>query len=411
MQLGRHVAGVTFALGLVACSHPGPDQNVHGTDAPDAGGSDIGVDAGSNTTPFSVVGVPLAGCFNTHTVTTVIGGQSFALNVDTGSSSLGVAASNCAQCTNVTPLYTPGATATDLHETVSSQFDTGELGWSGEGYEDTVAIGGLGVPVDFAAIAMQTSYFFDPNNCPTQNGDVPANYEGIIGFGPEGLLIAGTTQYQGALAKSGAPDVFALDFCNTGGELWLGGYDPSVLTGPMQYTDMDSQGLYSVDWTELTIGSGAPIAMTAPTAMLDSGGAPIIVPDAAFNTIASTLEADPNVASTLGATWFSATANAFANCVTLTSTPAQIDALLPPLEFTFGATNPIQVTLQATESYLLYYYVSPTQVTYCQNVIDGQATYGGNFYYLGQTLMNDHVVVHDRANHRVGFAPTSRCGT
>ncbi len=356
--------------------------------------------------------VPLSGCVNAHTMpVTIGGGQLFPLNFDTGSSSMGVASSTCASCP-VTPLYQPGSFAVDQHATATSKYDTGELGWSGEIYRDDVAMGGASVAVDFAAITSQTSYFIANSTCDTPTGTVASPYTGIVGFGPSGLLLAGTTSYVGQLVGSGAiADAFAVQLCHVGGTLWLGGYDATMTTGALQTVELTQSSLYTLPWRDAIVGA-TDVALPSPAsyADVDSGGAEIAVPAGPFASIAAALEADPNVQSLLGPSWFSSTVAAYTNCVLLSKTPAELDALLPPLVLRLGNAHPVEVSLTATQSYLMQYvYNSPTSVSYCQSIINGTPDYGDQFYYLGQSLMLGHVLLYDRAHGQFGIAPGVAC--
>ncbi|MEO6954372.1 MAG: pepsin-like aspartic protease, partial [Polyangia bacterium] len=373
--------------------------------APDGGaldGSVPGADGGA------VAEVVLGGCYSAHTMPVTFGAsQTFQLNVDTGSASLGVAETACASCTTagVTPLYAPGAGATDLMKPVSSKFDTGELGWSGEAYRDVATIGGLAASVDLAAITDQTQYFFDAF-CDAKAGSVHSPYQGIIGFAPDTYLVPGTTSWMTALAATKTvPDVFALSLCHVGGRMWLGGYDEGALAAPVAWVPMNQQSGYRVAWRGVGIGAKTVAFPVGTLGFTDSGGPGMIVPDASFAQVASALAADASIQSVFGATFFSSTATGFENCVTLADSPASLDAKLPTLDLQLGpADAPVEVKLGATHSYLTYTYLGGDQVTYCQGLIAGGTSYG-NLFYIGQSVMLDRVVVHDRANARMGFAP------
>src|SRR5580692_6328859 len=78
---------------------------------PDTGGLDTSsTEAASEAAaPTNVVAVPLTGCIPSYMANVSIGtpAQSFALILDTGSTTLAVASSTCADC-GVSPVYTPG---------------------------------------------------------------------------------------------------------------------------------------------------------------------------------------------------------------------------------------------------------------------------------------------------------------
>src|SRR4051794_4075631 len=67
-----------------------------------------------------------------------INGVNFALDIDTGSASAGIAAATCTGCP-VSPLYTPGTGAVDTHMTAMTQYADGS-GWSGEVITDKVGL-------------------------------------------------------------------------------------------------------------------------------------------------------------------------------------------------------------------------------------------------------------------------------
>jgi hypothetical protein len=407
----------TTALALVAllagCSSSSATEESSKGSLSDAGEPDSAADAGTDA---GVVTVPLRGCLNAHLVDVTIEGQTFTLTIDTGSASLAVAAQGCdAGCTGVSPLFSPGASATDLHETVASEYGTGDHGWSGEGYSDVVGVGGISTRVSFAAI-QSANQFFVQSMCGTPTGSVDAAYQGIIGFGPDANLAKGTTSYFNSAASSGEiADAFAMELCNNGGTLWLGGYDPSTVVSPIQYTPMTQNSLYAVSWESTSVGtksSSSPIAMPASAAesLIDSGGEELDVPDAAFSAITSALEADANVASVLGPTWFSATTGPFSNCVLSALTPAQIDAVFPPL--VLHLAGGVDVTLNATESYLAVFYDGAGHTSYCQSLLDSTSTgLGDTLTFLGQSIMRGHVALFDPANHRFGIARGPACGS
>jgi hypothetical protein len=411
------VGASLVALLIAGCSSKSivdASAPVDGGDA-DAGALDGAADVDAGFMDAGVVAVPLRGCLNSPLVDVTIGGQTFTLSMDTGSSTLAVAAQGCSGCTGVSPLYAPSTNATDLHETVSSEYGTGNNGWSGEGYSDIVRVNGISTRVSFSAIQSSDNFFF-ATTCPTPTGTDDASYQGIIGFGPDAILVKGTTSYFNSAASAGAiADTFAVELCNNGGTLWLGGYDPMAVASPVQYTPMTQKSLYAVSWEATSVGtssSASPIVMPASAAesLIDSGGEELDVPDAAFTAITSALEADASVSSILGPKWFSTTTPQFSNCLTPGLTPAQIDAALPPLIMHLAAG--VDVTLNATESYLAVLYDGAGNTSYCQALLDSTSTgLGDTLTYLGQSIMRGHVAVFDPANHRLGIARGPACGS
>ena len=86
-----------------------------------------------------------------------IGSQTFALDVDTGSTTIGVAGASCTACTGISPLYTPGSAAMDGMRTAKTQYGDGST-WAGEVFSDMVALGTVApaVGVGFVTITNQS---------------------------------------------------------------------------------------------------------------------------------------------------------------------------------------------------------------------------------------------------------------
>src|SRR5580704_2514457 len=69
-----------------------------------------------------------------------VGSQSFVMDLDTGSTSTGIAGTGCSTCQNVSPEYTPTGSAVDQHMTATTEYADG-TGWMGEIYQDTIGLG------------------------------------------------------------------------------------------------------------------------------------------------------------------------------------------------------------------------------------------------------------------------------
>jgi hypothetical protein len=397
-----------------------------GADAmvPTDAAADVTADAGTFTK------VALSGCSPDYTMNVTLGGsQQFSLILDTATTTLGVAAQGCTSCSSdgVTALYTPGSGAVDQHAQVTAVYDVGEIGWTGEVYQDTVSVGGLATRPKFSAIQTDIGHFFAAGACDTPSGIVPSRNQGIIGFASDDVLLPGTTSYFDGLVNDGlVPDVFAINLCHTGGTLWLGGYDPKATTAAPQYTPMTEQHGYNVMLAEVDVAGGdagvnVQIPMAQQVALNDSGGPAIILPDSVFLALTNAISQNPSFQAWFGAlSWSFATSSPplGGNCIDLTQTPAQIDAALPGLTLKLGTTNPIDVQLTATQAYLHPIYRSGGYI-YCQDMFDFSSVEGpdagpdagpiGDRPDLGESVMRGHVVIFDRANHRIGIAPANPC--
>ncbi len=403
---------------MVACAAGGSDDPFSTEDAgglkidlpdalpaTDAGGGQA-ADATDPPPAAAVTAVPLYSCVpSEYTASVTIGGsQVFQLALDTGSTTLGVASSSCSTC-DVTPEYTPGATATDDHQTGSSQYGTGS--WSGEIYEDTVAVGPTpGAPVQFVAIDTQ-SQFFEPVTCDSKVGSM----QGILGFGPSAAAVSGTDAFFDQLvATSHVANVFATELCDTGGTLWLGGYDPTFTTAAPQYTPLAaslvSTYYYAVDLESITV-AGTSVPVSTPEfadSVVDTGTSIFILPTSAFTPLTAAITATPAFEQIFGAgqsAWFSNPDN----CISLTQTKAELDAMLPPLTLVFGSGPSISVQASATESYLEAY-----EGLWCPSIYSMAP--GPDFplaAILGSPVLRSNIVIFDRANQRIGFAPHTAC--
>jgi hypothetical protein len=369
------------ALGFAACGHSSNGGPPDGAPPP-------------SDASFAVQHVPLTGCGYSYTGVFHIGAADFRLQVDSGSHLLGVAAQGCDTCTadGVAPLYMPGATAVDQHQTQSESYANGALGWSGELYKDTVAAGTLPpIALELTAITTEKN-FFAQGLC----GDP----QGIIGLdaalNPQGA----PTNFLHELAAAGATDEFAIHYCLGQGDLWLDGYDPTATAGDPMWTQMQQNAAYSVSVSDIAAdgtSAGVPPAMLG-RGVIDSGGPNLLLPHLAFAALANRIGSSPAFQAKFGdASWFG---TAF-HCATLSETRAELDAELPKLTVKIG-TPAISIDLPATASYLQTF-ATNNGLMYCQ------AMYASNFTDLGNTLMRAGIVIHDRAHGRLGFAAAPSC--
>lgn len=402
------------AIGCGGSSNAGGSSSAQqgSGDAGDQANGDAGGGSGDGGLPEAApVGtvpyvVPLTACEQTlaYTASIILGGtQTFDVLVDTGSTTLAVADATCSGC-NVKTKYTPGSTAVDKMTTASSQYGSGS--WSGKVYEDGVQAPASPVaPVDFASITKQTS-FFQPLTCPNKSG----SYQGILGLGPTAAAVKGTNGFFDQLVSQlQVPNVFAVQLCDNGGTLWLGGFDAAATTGAPVYTP-EIAGIdtyyYAIDFESITLaGNSIPVATAQyKDAVVDTGTSIFVLPTSAVNAIANAVSADAGFTAAfgnLGASWFSNPAN----CAPTQKTKAELDASLPPLDLVFGSTNPVTVKAPATESYLV-----PIGGQWCPGIyaMDPSASFP-LASILGSPVLRSSVVVFDRQKKQIGFAPHAGC--
>ncbi len=400
-----------------------PDAGGH-----DAGGQDASLhDAASPEADAppgapTLLAVPLSACGDlSYQGTVTIGGsQQFQMSIDTGSTTMAVAASACTNC-GVTPEYTPGPGATDTMQPVTAGYGAGNFGWDGTIYLDGVSLGAEpATPLDFAAITTQMM-FFEGAVC--KNAPMPGQ-QGILGLAPAASAATGTQGYfdQFLVTYPNVPNVFATELCPTEGTLWLGGYDATHTTAAPQYTplfaDGETAGYYTVALTSIQVeGTTIPVASaTYPTSFVDTGTTALILLTPTFNSLVQALSANAAVQQILGAgsgdaganamTFFtSAAGGSLGECLTLAQSAADLDAMLPPMTLVFGSSPAISVQAAATESYLFQY--GTQWCSTLESLAPGDL--GPLAATVGAAVLRSSVVIFDRGNQRMGFAPHTAC--
>jgi hypothetical protein len=362
-----------------------------------------------------VVAVPLTGCALVgYSAQVKIGGSmTFAMSIDTGSTTMGIAAESCSNC-DVSPEYTPGATAADTGMQTSSQYGSGA--WSGEVYEDTVEIipEMPAVPLYFAAIERQ-EHFFLGSNCAGGSGDTS---QGILGMGPIYLDTIGTNPtdayFPELVVTASLPNVFAVQLCNLNGTMWLGGFDASRLTAPPQYTPIvplnsTTQPFYAVNLVDVGLDGVSLGATDYGPSVVDTGTYGFLMPADAYQNLVTTVTASPGGAQVFGSGKLTSSFFSMGNCLTPMSgmTAEQIDAALPVLSMTFPTAEggSFIVQMPATESYLI-----PVGTGAQACYVAGAASSGMEGQtIIGASTQSSHMTIFDPAHNQVGFAPATGC--
>ena len=379
-----------LAAGAAGCGgddgNGGPDGGSHG---------DGGSQPDASLEGVTVVPLVSLGGFS-YTAKINFGAQSFASIVDTGSSSTGIAAATCTTC-GVSPAYTPGASAVDKHKTAESHFGDGST-WTGEIFEDSAAIGtGPQVKLDFAAISSDGGFF--------NRGA----YAGIIGLGPDALLIAGTSSYISAAVGGGLKGQLAFELCPDAGTMWLGGFDASHAAAAPAFTPLSTSpffgAYYPVNVAGVSIDgadTGITQAQMGPT-IVDTGTSITFMPKPVINTLIAKISATSGYKAAFGTQ-----ALTDGGCVSTSMTAAQIDASLPKFAISFPKTTggtgaPIE--LPATQSYL-----AQQGGGFCFTISDASQLFqGATASLIGDTMLTGMITVIDVSKKQVGFAVQTGC--
>jgi hypothetical protein len=204
-------------------------------------------------------------------------------------------------------------------------------------------------------------------------------------------------------------NVFATELCDSGGTLWLGGYDETHVTGPVQYVPMNTTSPnfmygYVIDLAQIVV-AGSTVSVAAGSysdALVDTGTSDFVLNADAFDAVTAAIAKDPAFQGLISASpsWFDNI-----DCVSITQTKAELDAMLPTMTLVFDANPPVSVEAVATESYLF-----SQSGAWCPALLS--ASSDSDFPWaaiLGSPVLKSSVTVVDREHSRVGFAPHAPC--
>jgi hypothetical protein len=402
MSTTRSIAsffGTTLLAAALAGGCGGNNTGNGGPDAPNGPGTpDANTNPDGPVSPAGYSTIPLqsgGGFFYTAPLT--IGSQTFQVDVDTGSTTTGIATMGCASnCGGVSPLYSH-AGGTDTHHTAQTQYADGS-GWSGEVWSDSIGLthGSPSVAVKFVGINSESSFFDNNGNA----------YQGILGLGPDPLLENYTTSYPTAAEAAGMTAIISFEMCSSRGTMWLGGFDDTK-ADPIQFVPMlpvnQNNPFYAVDLTDIALG-GTSLGFGSSTyqqPIVDTGTSLEYLPTNAFNALVSKVNGNSGFKALFPNQSVSDPSNPpNYGCVKAGTgvTDAQVDAMLPSISYKFGSTT---VTAPATKSYLQNFGGG----MYCFGIANG----GNQGSLLGDTFMQAFVTVFDVKNGQMGFGLDKGC--
>jgi hypothetical protein len=324
-----------------------------------------------------------------YSIPFTIGGSVYRLLLDTGSSNMAIATTQCTSgCAGVSPLYSGYLTATQ----VSSYYASGSF--LGNLASVLMVLGSLTLPaVPFIGITQANGFF----SCQgTAN-----HYEGIVGLGYDALESPGTTPFFDTLVNQGVPPVFAVQLCSQGGNAWFGGVDTSYTAGAFSYTPITHPSYYEVGVSGFNVGGQAVSATSTAPWILDTG--------TSYLVMASQTDYDALVNQMIAAGF-----------VTMSQQLQQVfwsgqDGVLSSdmtvdwnyrVEVVFANSVAVQIPVA---NFILPFY-SGGSLYYAFSGIVLDTTIGLNI--LGVTFFQGLVVMFDRTSaSRVGFAVGQNCNT
>jgi len=392
--------------------------------------------------------------FADYSVDATIGGRTFQVIVDTGSSEFAVAASSGDGCWE----YYSGPCT---NQSLAAYYGSGS--WQGYvcgGPEVHLAGLSAGTPV-FAGITEQDNFL---TKCSQSTGIVN---EGIVGMAYQGLISGfdAVPLFDSVVETTGVPNIFSMQCCGwhggeaAGGQLVLGGVDSQLYTGEFQFTPVTKELYFCVELEDIYVeGYPRPPPMPVmecqsfpfiPCFMFPCGDAYASCNDGicqcpsgqCFNATGKGMCSSPGDMSMreLGASTHSATDDKVQDNAGVPGCPAIIDSgtseiiltpehyhrvmhVLQPLsnQLTQNAFCIVEsmlesfptVTIQLGGNVVLS--VPPT--TYlqphpnesgCYLLFIGRKDQGPSI--IGQPLMEAYYTVFDKETARVGFAPIAGC--
>ncbi|KAL1864545.1 hypothetical protein Daus18300_007560 [Diaporthe australafricana] len=304
----------------------------------------------------------------------VIGGKTYELIVDTGSSNTWCGAQSACE---------KSSTGKSTGGSVSVSYGSGSF--SGTEYTDTVSFGGLSVSSQSIGSASTSTGF--------------SGVDGIIGFGPVGLT-SGTVSnantvptFMDNLKSQGSitTEVLGVSFKpesgsdtdDTNGELTLGGTDTSKYTGTLTYFSKLTSGTASAYWG-ISIASfkyGSTTLASSASGIVDTGTTLIYIPSSAYSAFLSATGGSTDSSSGLAVFSTKPTSNFVITfgSTAYTLTPAQY--LVPTAQYSvFGLSS---------SKYYAW--------------INNGGSSGVNTI-IGQKFLENYYSVYDTTNSRIGFA-------
>jgi hypothetical protein len=372
-----------------------------------SGGASSSSGSSSGASGFAIPLSAPGGADFEYTAKGTVGNQTFVMSIDTGSTTLALGGTGCSSCTGVSPLYSPSSSAKATGQMASEQYADGSA-WSGPVYSDSVDLGNgsPSVSVELAEIT-QASQFFDGQN----------DYQGILGLGPLGNAVPGTTGYMPAVMMgTGLANIFAFALCDgTGanaGTMWLGG-DGSPGSA-VAYTPLipisDNNPYYGINVDGVSLAGTTVVSNAASTfaqPVLDTGTSLFYVPTSVFNAFQTTLQASSGFKAVFGSNTFATGNGQNAGCVTdASATDAKVESMLPPITLSLPAMTSGQPDVIIQGSPLDTYLYDGGGGQFCLAIQDGgpsnqsPSTFGDAFLQAFTTIV-------DITGGRVGFAKTS----
>ncbi|KAM0735580.1 Lysosomal aspartic protease [Formica fusca] len=299
--------------------------------------------------------------------------QNFSILFDTGSSNMWVPSSQCdildLPCYNhKTYDSSKSSTYQPNGASFAIQYGTGSL--TGFLSTDVVNVAGLNV---------QNQTFAEAVNEPGLTF-VFAQFDGILGMGYPSISVDGVTPVFNNIVQQGLVPEPVFSFylsrdpsAGVGGELILGGIDPSHYDGNITYVPVTKQGYWQFSLDSVLIGNNS--VANGSQAIADTGTSLIVGPSDVIDVINENIGADDN---------------GNVDCDSLSKLP-NIGFVLSGKTFNLTPND-----------YILQDTADDGTVT-CSSGFQGEES---DLWILGDVFIGHYYTVFDQGNNQVGFAPS-----
>ncbi|XP_065648136.1 beta-secretase 2 [Hydra vulgaris] len=300
--------------------------------------------------------------------------------IDTGSANMAIAGPECrdehgVRC-KIENFYFPDKSSTSQRIGHPVETEYGKGSWSGDVYRDVVSFpGGPSIVAEFAVIKNEKEFFIKNS----------VN-EGILGLAYKSLSSSQIEPlFDQLVFEKKAPDVFSLSLCNGNGRFWLDYPKPNEYHHPIYWTRVIHRAWYTVRMTGIDV-AGESLGLSPysyPPAIVDSGTTDILLePEIYIAVIAMLKKRGPLVDQR------------FWNNYCVITDPFKWPYITIYLKDMRGGSFALTV--------LGKHYVRKQDQFYCLSI--GAKQFGA---VLGEVTLEGNVAIFDRANHRVGFAPSN----